>query len=337
MPSKRYQPIDLSGVRTYSIAQRVHKMGLGELAGLPAAGASAAELLGSMPDVLGVREFRAVVEAIVQARRHDRPVVLAMGAHLIKVGCSPIVIDLIRRGVIQAVACNGAGAIHDVELATGGATSEEVADSIKDGSFGMVRETFDFFAAASGLADRDDLGLGEAVGRLLVEQGAPHLRHSILAAGYQVGIPVTVHVALGTDTVHMAGSADGAQIGRASLRDFRTICSVVSDLGAKREAGVGGVWINVGSAVVLPEVFLKAVAVARNLGADLERMTTANLDMVRHYRPAVNVVTRPVAAGRGHEVIGHHEILLPLLRQAVIEALERGGPHEPARRLRGSR
>ena len=323
MSKQRYQPIDLSKVKTYSIKQRPHKVGVGEPATLPPAGASAAELIQSLPDYLGAREFRAVVQAVVEARRNDRPVVWAMGAHLIKVGCSPIVIDLIRRGIVQAIACNGATAIHDVELATTGATSEEVADTIKDGTFGMVQETFDFFAAAGELAGAEDLGLGAAVGRLLLESEAPHLEHSILAQARRANLPVTVHVALGTDTVHMSGSADGALIGQASMRDFRTICSVVSDLGGAGDSAgsAGGVWINVGSAVVMPEVFLKAVSVARNLGADLDRMTTANFDMLRHYRPHANVVTRPVAAGRGHEIIGHHEILLPLFRQAIVEAL----------------
>lgn len=323
MPGKRYQPIDLHSVRTYSIAQRAHKMNVGEQASLPPAGASADEFIRSMPDLLGAGEFRAVVDAVVEAHKSGRPVVLSMGAHVIKVGCSPIVVDLIRRGIIQAVACNGATAIHDVELATTGATSEEVADTINNGTFGMVQETFDFFAEASELATKEDLGLGEAVGRLLVEAAPPNLEHSIMAAGYRAGVPVTVHVALGTDTIHMNGSVDGAHLGRASMRDFRTICSVVSDLGARGDAEVGGVWLNVGSAVVMPEVFLKAVSVARNLGADLDRMTTANFDMLRHYRPRVNVVTRPVTKGRGHEVIGHHEILLPLLRQAIVEALAR--------------
>jgi len=323
MPNEPYQPIDLSKVRTYSIKERPHKIGVSELAALPPAGASAAELIRSMPEHLGARAFHAVIKAIVLAQRNHRPVVLAMGAHLIKVGCSPIVIDLVRRGVIQAIACNGATAIHDVELATTGATSEEVADTIKDGTFGMVQETFDFFAAAGELTVERDLGLGTAVGRLLIEGGAPNVEHSIFAQAYRSNIPVTVHVALGTDTVHMAGSADGAKIGQASMRDFRTLCSVVADLGAgpESETSEGGVWLNVGSAVVMPEVFLKAVSVARNLGADLDGMTTANFDMLRHYRPRVNVVTRPVSPGRGHEVIGHHEILLPLLRQAIIEAL----------------
>jgi hypothetical protein len=244
-----------------------------------------------------------------------------MGGHVVKVGCSPIAVDLIRRGIVSAVACNGAFAIHDVEMATGGQTSEEVAETIRDGSFGFVHETLTFFGKATALADARGIGLGEAVGRSLISAQAPYLERSVLAAAVEASIPASVHVAVGTDTVHMSDAADGAQIGAASLRDFRLICSVVADLGARGDLPDGGVWLNVGSAVVMPEVFLKAVSVARNLGADLDAMTTANFDMLRHYRPTVNVVTRPVTAGRGHEVIGHHEILLPLLRQAVLEGL----------------
>jgi len=325
MAEHDYEPIDLSGLRTYSVAQRAHKVSAGEMAGLPPAGASAAELLAALPDVLGVRAFRAVVRAIVDAVAADRPVVLAMGAHVVKVGCGPVVVDLIERGVVRGVVCHGATAIHDVELATLGATSEEVADTIRDGSFGMVRETMEFFAAATALAAGAGEGLGRAVGRLLVERRAPHGQRSILAAAFRAGIPACVHVALGTDTVHMAAEADGAAIGAASMRDFRVVCSLVADLGADRPGGAGGVWVNVGSAVLLPEVFLKAVSVARNLGADLEAMTTANFDMLRQYRPRSNVVLRPTAAGRGHEIIGHHEFLLPLLRQAIVEEMHAGG------------
>jgi len=325
MNRPRYQPADLSRLRTYSVGRRPHKVSTAALAGLPEPGASAADLLASLPDVLGVREFRATVDAIVAAVRDGRPVVLAMGAHVVKVGCTPIVVDLIRRGIVSAVACNGAFAIHDMELATVGATSEEVADTIRDGSFGMVSETLDFFARAAARADERQIGFGEAVGGLLVEANPPGLAHSVLAAAYQASIPATLHVALGTDTVHASGAMDGARIGAASLRDFRLICSVVEDLGAVRPGGAGGVWLHVGSAVVMPEVFLKAVSVARNLGANLDAMTTANFDMLRHYRPKVNVVTRPVTPGQGHEVIGHHEILLPLLRAALLERLSGPG------------
>ena len=297
------------------------------MAGTPGPGASAAELIESWPRHLGAESFRSVVDAIVAAVRHDRPVVAAFGAHVLKVGCGPILIDLIQRGVIRAIATNGACAIHDMELATLGETSEDVADTIRDGRFGMVHETMSFFDRAATLAAGESIGLGASVSRMLLDADVPHSERSVFAAAGRAGIPATVHVAVGTDTVHMSAGADGAALGAASLYDFRLICDVVSDLGAdegsKVDEGssVGGVWLNIGSAVVLPEVFLKAVSVARNLGANLDVMTTANFDMTRHYRPSQNVVIRPVGRGYGHEVIGHHEIMLPLLRQAVIDKL----------------
>lgn len=321
MARKPYQPVDLKRIRTYSVAQRAHKVHLPQVAGLPERGASAAELIDSLPDFLGARELRAVVAKIVAAVRGDRPVVLALGAHVVKVGCAPLLIDLMRRGIVRALAFNGATAIHDAELALLGATSEEVAETIRDGTFGMVQETMGFFADVCTLAERAELGLGAAAGRLLRERQAPHADLSLLAAASELGVPVTVHVALGTDTIHMADGVDGARLGAASMRDFKLLCAIVSDLAAARPGGPGGVWLNLGSAVILPEVFLKAVSVARNLGANLDALVTANFDMQRHYRPKVNVVTRPVAPGNGHEVIGHHEILLPLLRQAIIEKL----------------
>ena len=322
--TRSYKPVDPTRLQSYGVERRRHKASVKTVASLPLPGASAAELLASMPDYLGASAFRAVVDAVVRAFRHDRPVVAAFGAHVIKVGCGPILIDLIRRGVIKAIACHGACAIHDVEIATVGETSEEVADSLPDGTFGMVAETLAFFDQVAARAARDSMGLGAAVGQLLIERNAPYLEQSVFAAAGQASIPACVHLALGTDTVHVSPGADGSALGVASMHDFRLICDVVSDLGAGG-GEVGGVWLNIGSAVVLPEVFLKAVAVARNLGANLDAMTTANFDMIRHYRPRQNVVTRPVAKGRGHEVIGHHEILLPLLRQAVIEQLEAAG------------
>lgn len=319
--TRKYKPVDLSKLQTYSAKQRRHKAGVDRAAKLPGAGASAAALIEAMPDYLGASSFRHVVHATVEAVKHDRPVVIAFGAHVLKVGCGTILVDLIRRGVVKAVACNGACAIHDIELAMLGETSEEVAETIRDGSFGMVQETFAFFDQAVALAKNEGIGLGAAVGRRVLECGSTHASASVFAAAYQAQIPATVHVALGTDTVHMSGAADGAAWGEASLRDFRLICDVVADLGSGDDGKVGGVWLNLGSAVILPEVFLKAVSVARNLGANLDAMTTANFDMIRHYRPSENVVRRPVAPGRGFEVVGHHEILLPLLRQAIIEQL----------------
>ncbi len=321
--TRPYGPIDDARIKTYSIAQRHHKADVNASPALPAAQASAAELLRSFPPYLGAAAFHSVVRAVVAAVRNNRPVVAAFGAHVLKVGCGPIVVDLIERGIINAIACNGACMIHDVELATTGETSEDVADTIRDGSFGMVEETLSFFDATARLAKAESIGLGEAVGRMLLDRGAPHEHNSVFVAARKASIPACVHVALGTDTVHASPHADGAAIGAASLHDFRVICDVVSDLGAADSSGVGGVWLNIGSAVLLPEVFLKAVSVARNLGADLDAMTTANFDMIRHYRPQQNVLTRPVERGRGHQVVGHHEILLPLLRQAIIEELDR--------------
>lgn len=240
---------------------------------------------------------------------------------MVKTGCSPLVIDLIERGVVTALATNGSGAIHDLELAETGVTSEDVADTIRDGSFGMVRETCERMNAAAAEGARG-AGLGRALGRLIEGSGAPFKQLSLFATAARRGIPATVHVAVGTDTVHMHPEADGAALGAATLADFRTLCGVVADMTAQSAGGAGGMWLNVGSAVVMPEVFLKAVSVARNLGHSLAGMHTANFDMLRHYRPTQNVVTRPVAAGCGHTILGHHEILLPLLRQAIVEQLE---------------
>lgn len=315
-------PIDFTKLRFRSRRQRAHKVtteGLGRPSG---AGCSFAEWFAGLPDYLGARELKRVVAAIVAARRAGRPVVFAFGGHVIKTGCSPLVVDLIERGIVTAVASNGSGAIHDLELAETGTTSEEVADTIRDGSFGMVFETCQRMNEAARRGAQEG-GLGRALGELLEEREAPHRAASIFAAAVRAGIPATVHVALGTDTVHMHPEADGARIGAASLADFRTICAVVAQLGAAEASGAGGVWLNVGSAVIMPEVFLKAVSVARNLGHNLDAMETANFDMLRHYRPTQNVVTRPVTPGRGHTVIGHHELLLPLLRQAVVEQLAR--------------
>jgi hypothetical protein len=313
-------PLDWSRLRLRSRSQRGHKVQADAAASLCPPGCSFSEWFGSLPAILGAQELRAVSGAIVAARRAGRPVGFAFGGHVIKTGCSPLVIDLIERGIITAIATNGSGAIHDLELAETGATSEEVAETIRDGSFGMVHETCERMnqAAARGAAG---VGLGAALGELLERGDATHKPLSIFAAAHRRGIPATVHVAIGADTVHVHPQADGAAIGAATLHDFRTLCAVVARLGAAAAGDPGGVWLNVGSAVVLPEVFLKAVSVARNLGHDLDAMHTANFDMLTHYRPTQNVLVRPVRPGCGHRVIGQHEILLPLLRQALVEAL----------------
>ncbi|MFQ5806101.1 MAG: hypothetical protein ACE5I3_06600 [Phycisphaerae bacterium] len=313
-------PLDFSGLKLKSREQREHKVSLSELGSVTPPACSFAEWFEGLPDLLGARELRRTVAAVVAARRAHRPVVFAFGGHVIKTGCAALVIDLIGRGVITALASNGSGAIHDLELAETGTTSEEVADTIRDGSFGMVRETCERMNEAA-RRGADGRGLGRALGELLSAGGAPYKDVSVFAAAARAGIPATVHVAVGTDTVHAHPAADGAAIGAATMADFRIICAVVAQLGAGKDGQAGGVWLNVGSAVVLPEVFLKAVAVARNLGHNLDAMHTANFDMLRQYRPTQNVVVRPVQPGHGHAVVGHHELLLPLLRQAVLERL----------------
>lgn len=324
---KRYQLANLRKLRTYPIGKRAHKFDAGRLAGLPARGASFRRWWESLPPFLGAEALKGLAAAIVEARQADRPVVFAMGAHLVKVGCSPIICDLIHRGIVSAVAMNGATAIHDIEVATVGETSEEVAETIHDGSFGMVEETPAFFAEALSKAEESQ-GLGAAMGSHLVRARPPHVKHSILAAAWRAGIPATVHVAIGTDTIHMHGNIAESDLYTRSAADFRLICSVVADMaprgprGSRKGAAPAGVWCNVGSAVVLPEVFLKAVAVARNLGSNLDDITTANLDMIRHYRPSENVIGRPVRRGRGHQITGHHEIMLPLLRQVLVEMMK---------------
>lgn len=322
MKRKHYEPVDLSKLHTYSISQRAHKFDSHAAAQVTKKGASFVDWWDSLPPYLGAKNLKALAQAILSARKADRPVIFALGAHVVKVGCSPIICDLMERGIITAVAMNGATAIHDVEVAIFGQTSEDVADTIKDGSFGMVTETPRFFADAMNSAP-DGAGLGAAVGGHINRSGVAGAGLSILATAARLGVSTTVHVALGTDTIHMHGNVAESDLADRSITDFRIICAAVADMGpvgaGKSGTAEGGVWVNVGSAVLLPEVFLKAIAVARNLGANLDDITTANLDMIRHYRPSENVTGRPVKKGRGLSITGHHEILLPLLRQAIVE------------------
>ncbi len=313
--ARQYDPIDLTGLKTFPMDQRAHKVELSAAAKLPEKDASIGEFLEGLPDFLGVRQLRGLAEAIARAVKKDRPVIFAMGAHVIKVGCSPIVIDLMRRGIVQGIVFNGAGGIHDFELAQYGQTSEDVGATLHDGRFGMTIEAPEILAAAARKGRSEGIGLGAALGSLINERNLPHRDRSLLGVAAELKMLAALHVAMGTDTVHMHPGADGADIGEASLIDFRKVCSAVADLSG------GGVWVNIGSAVILPEVFLKAVSVARNLGANLDEMITANLDMQRHYRVQQNVLTRPVKQGNSYNVLGHHEILLPLLRMWVLHLL----------------
>ncbi|MBI2911201.1 MAG: hypothetical protein HYY05_03595 [Chloroflexi bacterium] len=321
-----YEPLDLARVRTVPLGARSNKLDIEQLAGVPQPGRSFALFIDSLPDQLAARSLRAVVAAVVAARRSGRPVVFALGAHVIKCGLNPVLIALMRRGVVSALAFNGAGAIHDLELALVGGTSEDVAAGLGDGTFGMVQETGSLINEAVAQAYQSDPegtpGLGAILGDLIRQREMPHREHSLLAVAREHGIPATVHVALGTDIVHMHPTMRGDATGAATLYDFRLLAAVVADL-------EGGVYINVGSAVVLPEVFLKALTVARNLGHTVDHFTTVNLDMLQHYRPNQNVVHRPtLPAGKGYSITGHHEIMLPLLAQAIVDALAReDGPH----------
>ena len=319
--SNKYKPIDLSKLKTHSIHDRKNRSNIHQTPLLTGKNATAEELIFSFPNYLGASAFKNVVKAICVAHQNDKPVIVAFGAHVLKVGCGPILIDLIQRGIIKGLVCNGACAIHDVELALFGETSEDVAETIQNGSFGMIKETFDFFNKA---VKEADWGLGFSIGNLLIQHKASY-RHrsvfaeSVFAESVFAGIPICVQVAIGTDTIHVSPDMDGGALGDASMYDFRVVCDMVSDLGSKEGSDIGGVWLNIGSAVILPEVFLKAVSVARNLGVNLDNMVTANFDMIQHYRPHQNVVTRPVKKGNGYEITGHHEIMLPLLRQAIID------------------
>jgi hypothetical protein len=311
-----YEPIDLRRVQTVPLRERPNKVSHSNFAHPPVKGQSAAAFLAGLPQILAGNDFRSVVQAIVSARRSQRPVVFGFGAHVLKCGLSPILIDLLKRGIFTALATNGSGAIHDFELALIGETSEDVAAGLKDGTFGMVRETGEeMHAAINRSLDRPTAGLGELFGEQLEAVSAPYRHLSVAVAARQLGIPFCVHVAIGTDIIHMHPPADGAAIGRASFNDFKLLCRVVSDL-------TGGVYLNVGSAVVLPEVFLKAFTVAQNLGANLTGYTTVNMDMIAHYRSGENVVRRPAGvAGTGYTLIGRHELMIPLLAQAVVEEL----------------
>jgi deoxyhypusine synthase len=266
---------------------------------------------------LAAQDFREIVSRIVAAIRGDKIVLLGMGAHPIKVGLSPIIINLLERGVIRGLAMNGAGIVHDVEIAMAGKTSEEVEEGLSSGSFGVTEETAEFINAALKDGQGEGWGCGKAIGKVLQnEKGLRYREQSICAAAYRMDIPLTVHVAIGTDVIHIHPSTDGSILGEMTYRDFRLFASLVAALEE-------GVYINVGSAVILPEVFLKALSAARNLGHKVDDFTTLNMDFIQHYRPTQNVVQRPTAkGGKGFALTGHHEIMVPLLAAAIIEGLE---------------
>jgi hypothetical protein len=314
----RHQPTDLSRISTYPLASRRSKVTVRDFA-RPLSDdevRAASPLLDSLPDILASQSLRAVASAVVNARAQNRAIIWGLGGHVIKTGLAPVLIDLMRRGFVTAVALNGSGVIHDFEVALIGSTSEDVDEALGAGAFGMAEETGRLINEAIRRGAADGIGLGEAVGRALAEANPPYAEYSFLHAAYRARVPVTVHPTVGADIIHLHPQADGASIGATAHRDFRLITSIV------RELDGGGVYLNVGSAVTLPEVFLKAVTVVRNLGCPLQDFTTANFDFIQHYRPLTNVVRRPVAngAGRGYNVTGHHELMIPLLAAAIRRA-----------------
>ena len=268
-----------------------------------------ADFLDSLPTVLAAQSLKQLRDAIVATYDHGRHVVAALGGHVIKTGCGPYLNDWIARGILTGVAMNGSAAIHDLELAIAGHTSEDVGPRLAAGTFGFARETSDLFAAACERATKGCTGLGAALGEVILEHGGPGIDASLLVTALRKGVPATVHVAIGTDIVHMTSQLDGAALGQATLADFRSLCGLVAQL-------AGGVWLNLGSAVIMPEVFLKTVAVAHNLGFCLDGMTTANFDFQQQYRGRLNVLDRP--GGAGIALTGHHELLIPLLHAAVV-------------------
>ncbi|MBN1449141.1 MAG: hypothetical protein JXA28_14535 [Bacteroidetes bacterium] len=312
-----FPQLNFDDIRTQSVYTRQNKVTLEACAHPFDDAGSFSAFVRSLPDILKAKELRDFAAALATARRGGRTCILLMGAHVIKVGLAPIVIDLMERGILTHVALNSAGAIHDSESALFGVTSEDVATNLQDGSFGMWRETGDFINGTLKRArDEDDAGFGEAIGRALIAAEAPHLSYSILAAAVRLNVPVSIHAAIGTDIVHQQPSMDGAVTGEMSFRDFRVLAHSVKDLGED------AVVMNVGSAVILPEIFLKALTVVRNLGYAARGFAAANFDMIQHYRPNMNVVTRPtLGAGRGFVFTGHHEIMLPLLAAMVKERL----------------
>jgi hypothetical protein len=309
--------MDFAKVKTYSIKGRKGKVNKAQFARPAKKGAAFRGFYDGLPDILAVKNLKGLVNDIIYAYKHKKMVIFMLGAHVIKCGLSPIIIDLMKRGVIKAVALNGAGIIHDTEIAMVGQTSEDVGAGILDGSFGMARETAEFINGAINTGCGEDVGIGEAVGRRIDEAGLKNASLSILASACRLKIPVTVHVAIGADIIHQHPLADGAAIGEGTMTDFKRLVEAVGSLGG------GGVVVNAGSAVILPEVFLKAINLARNLGCRVKGFTAANFDMYTHYRPVQNILLRPTQKGfgKGYNIIGHHEIMLPLLYQAIIEKI----------------
>jgi len=315
MSRYRQPPIDLSGISTYPLSSRPSKVSTSDFARALTDEeiAQTGALLDSLPQILAADTLRQVARAVNNARQQGRAIIWGLGGHVFKTGLGPVLIDLMNRGYISAIALNGSGIIHDFEIAVAGTTSEDVDQSLGAGAFGAAEETGRLINSAINDGARDGLGIGESLGRALTAMKPASASFSVLHAAYLRSVPVTVHVTLGADIIHVHPQAEGDSIGASSHRDFKLLASIVKELDG------GGVYLNIGSAVTLPEVFLKAVTIVRNLKHRLEDFTTVNLDFIQHYRPLTNVVRRPVAdgAGRGYNLVGHHELMVPLLAATI--------------------
>ena len=312
----KWTPISLDEVKSYPLKKRPSKVKVDDFGHAWQSGGSMNRWLESLPKILAGNDFTEIVDRFVRAAASGKTIILAMGAHAIKVGLNPIILDLLNRRILSSVAMNGAGIIHDAEVAMVGCTSEDVAEQIGTGKFGMAEETGTLLNAAISEGAKQGLGIGRSVGAMLIRENFPYNRYSLLARAFELDIPITVHVAIGTDIIHFHPNVDGASIGKASHLDFRIFARLVSTLEE-------GVLINLGSAVILPEVFLKALTLVRNLGYQARDFTTVNMDFIRHYRPMTNVVHRPtLEGGKGYNLVGHHEIMFPLLAAAVLEGLK---------------
>ncbi len=307
--------LDFSRLKTYSIKDRKSLVSKDDFTSVWTKGGGLSDFIASLPDILAGNDIKAVIQAIALAARNKRQVCFAMGGHVIKTGMNPVIIDLMEKKILTMISMNGSGIIHDLEVAYTGSTSEDVATSLGDGSFGMAKETSDLLNQAIETADKQSIGLGRAVGEMILAENLPYKHLSLNATGAKLNIPVTVHVAIGTDIIHMHPNFDAGACGKASLRDFKRFATQIADL-------ENGVFINAGSAVIMPEVFLKAITLVRNIGQGIDDFTTVNLDFIRHYRPMTNVVNRPtLGKGKGYAIVGHHEILIPLIAAGIIESL----------------
>jgi hypothetical protein len=310
------KPLDFSKLNTYSVHDRFSKVTVENFAKPLKKGATIEDFLASLPDQLLGRDFPELIERLAVSHEQGKTIIIGMGAHVIKVGLNPLLIDLMERGIITGLAMNGAGIVHDTEIAMVGRTSEDVDQVLGAGAFGAAKETGEVVNEAIRRGAEANKGMGEAIGEYLLEQEFPYNGSSLLASAKRLGVPVTIHVAIGTDIVHIHPSANGADIGKTSHHDFKLFCRQISEL-------EGGAYLNFGSAVLMPEVFLKALTVVRNLGHKVENFTTANFDFIRHYRTMTNVVNRPTAGGgRGFNIIGHHEVMIPLLIAGLLARIE---------------